>query len=155
METSTPSSLNKDREQFFHSCHAGCVGYTKDLDRFINGQIEFEEIQGYIKNEVHIQDAIRHVLKGKCTSKEKHDLYEKLCYATVLYSMRFYSPSSLYSEYLVAKEVSSPHKLNWENFLKKIKKEFNMNSIDIVRGQGLYEDYKSGINSSWLSDDSD
>ena len=131
----------------------GCVSYADDLDRFIGRQIGFEEIQGYIKEDVHIQDAIIGALRGRCSSNEKHDLYEKLCYATVLYSMRFYYPSSLYAEYLVAKKVSSPHKLDWGNLLKKIEIESNMNKHDMNRGQILYENYKSGRCSSWLSDD--
>ena len=128
-----------------------------DLDRFINGQIEFDEIQGYVKEGVEIQDAIKGVLHSECPSKDLHDLYEKLCYAYVLhsmqYSMQFYTPSSLYSVYLVAKEVSSPQKLNWDLLLKIIEKKSNMDEYDMARGQGLYEDYKSGFSSSWLSDD--
>ena len=124
-----------------------------DLDRFINGQIEFDEIQGYVKEGVEIQDAIEGVLHSKCPSKDLHDLYEKLCYAYVLHSMQFYTPHSLYADYLVAKEVSSPHKLNWDLLLKIIVKKSNMDVYDMSRGQGLYEDYKSGFRSSWLSDD--
>ena len=127
-----------------------------DLDRFINGQIGFEEIQGQVKEGVYIQDAIIGGLSPKCPSKLEHDLYEKFCYATLLYRMRFYSPSSLYAEYLVAKEASSPHKLDWDHLLKKIEIESNMDKHDMNRGQWLYEDYKSGYRSSWLSDnDSD
>ena len=123
-----------------------------DLDRFINGQIEFDEIQGYVKEGVEIQDAIEGVLHSKCP-KDLHDLYEKLCYANVLHSMQFDTPSSLYSDYLVAKEVSSAPKLNWDLLLKIIEKKSNMDEYDMARGQGLYEDYKSGFSSSWLSDD--
>ena len=124
-----------------------------DLDRFINGQIEFDEIQGYVKEGVEIQDAIKGVLHSECPSKDLHDLYEKLCYAYVLHDMQFYTPHSLYAGYLVAKEVSSPHKLNWDLLLKIIVKKSNMDVYDMSRGQGLYEDYKSGFRSSWLSDD--
>ena len=69
-----------------------------DLDRFISGQICFDDIQGYILGIIPIERAIRWALKYKSRyfyTKEEHDIYEKLCYATVLYSMQFYSPSSL------------------------------------------------------------
>lgn len=122
-----------------------------DLDRFINGQICFDDIQGYILGNIHIESAIIFALKHKPSSfytKEEHDIYEKLCYATLLYSMQFYSPSSLYAEYLVAKDVSTPHKLDWDCLLYKIKREFNMSESEMSYGHSLYENYKSGYSSS-------
>ena len=88
-----------------------------DLDRFISGQIGFEEIQGQVKEGVYIQDAIIGGLSPKCPSKLEHDLYEKFCYATVLYRMRFYSPSSLYSESRKRSKLSAQVRLG--SFVEK------------------------------------
>ena len=57
------------------------VGYADDLDRFIDGEIGFEEIQGCIPLGISIQGAIESVFNVKYHPKEEHDLYEKLCYA--------------------------------------------------------------------------
>jgi len=65
-------------------------------------------------------------------------------------------PHSIYSEYLVAKKLCSPHKLDWDCLLKKIRREASVDEYSMLRGQDLYERYASGISSSWYSDyDSD
>ena len=61
------------------------MGYADDLDRFIEGQIGFDEIQSF-----RLQQKIRLALQnGAYYSEREHDLYEKLCYAEVLRSMKF------------------------------------------------------------------
>ena len=58
------------------------LSYFDDLDRFIEGQIGFEEIQGFVHEDVPLQEAITLALThARFYSKEEHDLYEKLCYA--------------------------------------------------------------------------
>ena len=61
------------------------MDYADDLDRFIEGQIGFEEIQSF-----RLQQKIRLALQnGAYYSEREHDLYEKLCYAAVLRDMKF------------------------------------------------------------------
>ena len=126
-----------------------CVDYADDLDRFISGQIRFEDIQ-----DIPIQNEIRNALRHAAYYSEKeHDLYEKLCYASVLKGMSFLSPRSLYSMYLVAKKLCAPHKLDWDCLLEKIRREAGIDEYEMLCGQDLYERYASGCSSSWYSDD--
>lgn len=113
-----------------------------DLDRFIDGQIGFEEIQGCIPSGITIEGAIITVLNAKYHPKEEHDLYEKLCYAHVLYDLHITpnsSPAEFYAIYLFAKGICSPHKLDWDGLLEKIKMESGMNDVDIARGTSMYK----------------
>ena len=63
------------------------------------------------------------------------------------------SPHSIYSEYLVAKKLCAPHKLDWDCLLKKIIRKASIDKYAMLRGQDLYESYASGCSSSWYSDD--
>ena len=107
------------------------------MDRFIDGQIGFEEIQGFVHEDVPIQEAIMLALThAKFYSKEEHDLYEKLCYAHVLYVLHITPnspPVEFYAIYLFAKGICSPHKLDWSVLLEKIKMESGVNDTDIAR----------------------
>ena len=130
------------------------MDYADDLDRFINGQIRLEDMQAYIKKNTSIQITIsRALLDVAYYSEKEHDLYEKLCYASVLNSMGHLSAHSLYSKYLVAKRLCAPHKLDWDCLLRKIRMEANINEYAMLYGQDLYERYASGCSSSWYSDD--
>ena len=115
-----------------------------DLDRFIDGQIGFEEIQGFVHEDVPIQEAIMLALThAPFYSKEEHDLYEKLCYAHVLYVLHITPnspPVEFYAIYLFAKGICSPHKLDWSALLEKIKMESGVNDTDIARGTSWYEE---------------
>ena len=96
-----------------------------DLDRFIDGQIGFEEIQGFVHEDVPIQGAIMLPLThARFYSKEEHDLYEKLCYAHVLYVLHI--------------TPNSPP--DWSALLEKIKMESGVNDTDIARGTSWYEE---------------
>ena len=142
------------KKAFFLKKSTGCIGYADDLDRFINGEIGFEEIQGFIHEDVPIEEAIRLALyKSWVYPQEEHDLYEKLCYASVLRLVSRISTHSLYSEYLVAKKLCAPHKLDWNCLLRKIRREANIDKYAMLCGQNLYERYASGFSSSWYSDD--
>ena len=128
---------------FFIIYNMECMGYADDLDRFIKGQIEFDDIQGRINRGITIQNAIISALqKASYYSKEEHDLYEKLCYAEVLYSMTFDNGAELYTIYLFAKNGCFPHKLDWDSLLEKIKRESGMNDADIIEGTDMYEECK-------------
>ena len=120
-----------------------CVGYADDLDRFIEGQIGFEEIQGFVHEDVPIQGAIIDALTlSLFYSKEEHDLYEKLCYAYVLYVLYITPnspPAEFYAIYLFARGKCVPHKLDWDGLLEKIKMESGMNDVDIARGTSTYK----------------
>ena len=114
-----------------------------DLDRFIDGQIGFEEIQGFVHEDVPIQEAIMLALTQiKFYSKEEHYLYEKLCYAHVLYVLHI-TPNSPPVEfcaiYFFARGKCSPHKLDWDGLLEKIKMESEVNDVDIARATSWYE----------------
>ena len=62
------------------------ISNTDDLDRFIQGEIEFEDIEGCICENISIQNAIIDAAgRDSDFSDEEHDLYEKLCYADVLF----------------------------------------------------------------------
>ena len=111
----------------------GYMGYADDLDRFIKGQIEFDDIQGAITSALQ---------QASYYSQEEHDLYEKLCYAKVLYSMTFDNGAELYAIYLFAKNGCFPHKLDWDSLLEKIKRESGMNNADIIEGTDMYEECK-------------
>ena len=114
------------------------MGYADDMDRFIEGQIGFEEIQSF-----RLQQKIILALQNKLFySKEEHDLYEKLCYAEVLYSMKFDDGAELYAIYLFAKNGCFPHKLDWDGLLEKIKRESGMDDADIIEGTDMYEECK-------------
>ncbi len=139
--------------------HTGCLVYADDLDRFINGQIKFEDIQGDVHKGVPIQGAIIGALQDTLFySKEEHDLYEKLCYAYVLYVLHDTSdcPSyALYALYLAAKEECSPHKLDWNDLLKRVKSESGMDEYEMMRGEDIYKDYKESGRSYVLPPDDD
>ena len=117
------------------------LSYFDDLDRFIEGQIGFEEIQGFVHEDVPLQEAI------KCSltyarfyySKEEHDLYEKLCYAEVLHCIEYYEHEEMYAIYLFAKDRCFPHKLDWDGLLEKIKMESRIDDTDIVEGASMYK----------------
>ena len=109
------------------------------LDRFIKGEIGFEEIQGCIPSGITIKGAIISVLNAKYHPKEEHDLYEKLCYAEVLLCMESYTHASLCAVYFFARGKCSPHKLDWDGLLEKIKMESGVNDVDIARGTSWYE----------------
>ena len=115
----------------------GCVRYADDLERFIEGQIGFEEIQSFRLQ----QEIISALQNAFYYSKREHDLYEKLCYAHMLHAIQNYDPYALYAYYLVAKDKCSPHKLDWDSLLEKIKMESGMDEGDMGRGRGLYEGY--------------
>ena len=114
-----------------------------DLDRYIEGQIGFDDIQGYIHEDIPIQSAIIVALEYvSYYSEEEHDLYEKLCYAYVLYVLYIIPnspPSEFYAIYLFARGKCSPHKLDWDGLLEKIKMESGMNDVDIARGTSMYK----------------
>ena len=117
--------------------------FTDDLDRFIKGEIGFEEIQGCIPSGITIKGAIISVLNAKYHPKEEHDLYEKLCYAHVLYVLHITPnspPVEFYAIYLFAKGICSPHKLDWSALLEKIKMESGVNDTDTARGTSWYEE---------------
>ena len=122
-------------------CHMECAGYADDLDRFIKGQIRFEDIQGFVHKDVLVQEAITHALTHALFySKEEHDLYEKLCYAEVLHCMQYYDRSELYAIYLFAKGICSTHKLDWGGLLAKLKRESGINDRDIASGTNMYKE---------------
>ena len=112
------------------------MDYADDLDRFIAGQIGFEEIQSF-----RLQQKIRLALQnGAYYSEREHDLYEKLCYAAVLRDMKFDNGEELCAIYLFAKNGCFPHKLDWDRLLEKIKMESGMDALDILHGADLYEE---------------
>ena len=118
---------------------AACVSGADDLDRFINGEIGFEEMQGFIHEDVPIEESIRLALyNGWAYPQKEHDLYEKLCYASVLKLVSRLSPHSIYSEYLVAKKLCAPHKLDWDCLLKKIIRKASIDKYAMLHGQDLY-----------------
>ena len=118
---------------------------NSDLDRFINGEICFEDIKGFIHEDVSIQGAIICAIQNKLFYSEKeHDLYEKLCYSFILRAknkIQYYDTYALYAIYLAAKSKCSPHKLDWNNLLEKIKEESDMDKDDMKRGEEIYKDY--------------
>ena len=114
----------------------------KDLARFINGEISFEEIHEdsdpYIKN--HIICAFKNTL---FYSYDKHDLYEKLCFANIIRLVNLCKKNEeeydwLYAQYLYARGIAYPHKMNWDILLEKIIKETNMTEYDMVNGENYY-----------------
>ena len=88
-----------------------------DLDRFIDGQIGFEEIQGFVHEDVPIQGAIMLPLThARFYSKEEHDLYEKLCYAHVLYVLHITPnspPVEFYAIYLFVNDTDIARGTSW------------------------------------------
>ena len=112
------------------------MDYADDLDRFIEGQIGFEEIQSF-----RLQQKISLDLQnGAYYSEREHDLYEKLCYAAVLRHMKLDKGEELCAIYLFAKNGCFPHKLDWDGLLEKIKMESGMDALDILHGAHLYEE---------------
>ena len=145
---------NLNRNINFNFKMAACVSGADDLERFINGEIGFEEMQGFIHEDVPIEESIRLALyNGWAYPQKEHDLYEKLCYASVLRRVSLLSPPLIYLEYLVAKKLCAPHKLDWDCLLKKIIRKASIDKYAMLRGQDLYESYASGCSSSWYSDD--
>ena len=118
---------------------------AKDLDRFINGEICLEEIKGYVHGHVPIENAIINALTNALFYKNEHDLYEKLCFASVLRTLGIFKQTEgayLYGRYLALKDKCRPHKLNWACLLRKIKKESNMNKYEMEEGESNYNYYK-------------
>ena len=56
-------------------------------------------------------------------------------------------------KYLLEKNVSSPHKMDWDILLEKIIKETNMSELDIDKGEKYYKTYLE--TGSWPSDNDD
>ena len=129
------------------------LNHSNDLERFINGEIRFEDIQGDIPGHIgegpsiywSIIDARK---EASFYSKNEQDLYEKLCYADVLRLMHDFEPcdepSELYAKYLALKDKCSQHKLDWDCLLNKIKKISKMNVDDMETGKKFYKSYKEG-----------
>ena len=133
---------------------------TNDLDRFINGEICYEEIQGYIHEDIPIDNAILFAKSNKAFYNDKeHDLYEKICYADVLRSCHqfikdnLHEPVYIYTYYLYLKDISASHKLDWDNLLEKIKKEMIIDKWDMDSGGSYYKTYHEA--GSWSDDDYD
>ena len=112
------------------------MDYADDLDRFIEGEIGFKEIQS-----CRLQQKIILALKNASYySEREHDLYEKLCYAAVLRHMKLDNGEELCAIYLFAKNGCFPHKLDWDGLLEKIKMESGIDALDILHGGDLYEE---------------
>ena len=62
-------------------------------------------------------------------------------------------PWENYALYLAAKDKCSPHKLDWNNLLKKIKSKSGMDKYDMRRGKDIFEDYKESGRSYVLPPD--
>ena len=119
------------------------ISNTDDLDRFIQGEIEFEDIEGCICENISIQNAIIDAAgRDSDFSDEEHDLYEKLCYADVLLYTKYNDsqPFNIYAFYLFSKKICSPHKLDWDCLFAMIKKESRMHYNDIKVGKSIYKD---------------
>ena len=132
----------------------------KDLDRFINGEISFEEIQGCCNehSDSYIKNYIIFAKYERCFySNDEHDLYEKLCYANILRLVNDHKNKEdendwVYAQYLYAKDITYPHKMNWDILLEKIIKETNMTEYDMDRGESYY--YKKKLETgSWPCDE--
>ena len=93
------------------------MDYADDLDRFIEGQIGFKEIQSF-RLQQKISLALQH---ASYYSEREHDLYEKLCYAAVLRHMKLDNGEELCAIYLFAKNGCFPHKLDWDGCWKRSK----------------------------------
>ena len=126
------------------------LNHSNDLERFINGEIRFEDIQGDIPGHIgegpsiywSIIDARK---EASFYSKNEQDLYEKLCYADALRLMDDpLEPCEKYVYYLTLKDKCSRHKLDWDCLLNKIKKVSKMNVDDIETGKKFYKSYKEG-----------
>ena len=74
-----------------------------DLNRFINWDIEFKEIEGSVNDDVDIQNAIINSIHNFLFYKNDLDLYEKLCYSDFLRDIQYYSNCELYAAYIVIK----------------------------------------------------
>ena len=127
----------------------------KDLDRFINGEITWEEIQG-IYHDRSVKWLMVDIFTEACYySKDEHDLFEKLCYANVLRINDLFKDTCdyyyTYAKYLYAKDVSFPHKMGWDILLEKIIKETHMSELDIKLGKDYYKTYQE--TGSWPCDD--
>ena len=130
----------------------------KDLDRFINGEISFEEIQGCCNehSDSYIKDCIIFAKVKRCFySNDEHDLCEKLCYANILRLVNDHKGDEndwVYAQYLYANDITYPHKMNWDILLEKIIKETNMTEYDMDRGESYY--YKKKLETgSWPCDE--
>ena len=91
------------------------MGYADDLDRFIEGQIRFEDIQGYLHGDIPIHGAIVGALEeASYYSEKEHDLYEKLCYAYVLYVLHITpdSPPGSCVQFISLREANAL-RTNW------------------------------------------
>ena len=114
----------------------GDVGYADDLDRFISGQILFEEIQGFIHEDVPVQEAITLSLINALfyNSKEEHDLYEKLCYPKNFHSMQSYKHEELYAIYLFQKAYA--FRTNWIEKVRWRRSKVNREQTIRIQSRG-------------------
>ena len=132
--------------------------YINDLDRFIKGEICFDEIKGYISQDKIYWAIIYTGRESLFYSEEEHDLYEKICYADILRICQDlkdnrHEPFHLYRKYLYLKDISAPHILDWDNWIENIKKEMNMEEWVIKRAESWNENYHKEFD--WYDDDSD
>ena len=120
------------------------ISNTDDLDRFIQGEIEFEDIEGCICENISIQDAIIDAAgRDSDFSDEEHDLYEKLCYADVLLYTKYIMTLNLtiYMHFIYfRKKYALLHKLDWDCLFAMIIKESRMHYNDIKVGKSIYKD---------------
>ena len=125
------------------------------LDRFIQGEIAFSDIDDNIRicELFSLERAIRGALEdvSLLIYIVEDDLFEKLCYANVLWWHQNFDHEVLYAIYLFAKGKCPLHKLDWDALLEKLKKEFWINGRDIVEGTNMYKEcQKKGGNYSDL-----
>ena len=125
------------------------------LDRFIQGEIAFSDIDDNIRicELFSLERAIRGALEdvSLLIYIVEDDLFEKLCYANVLWCHQSFEHEVLYAIYLFAKGKSRLNKLDWDDLLEKLKKESWMDGKDIVEGTNMYKEcQKKGGNYSDL-----
>ena len=136
------------------------IHIPKDLDRFINGEISWEEIQDLYDGQPVKWLIVASFTEASYYSQDEHDLFEQLCYANILRITDLHKREGwqdyekLYADYLLAKDISSTHKMNWDTLLEKIIKETNMSELDMDIGENiLYKTYQE--TGSWPNDDDD
>ena len=130
----------------------------KDLSRFINGEIAWEEIQD-LYNDLPVKWLMISSFEGASFySKDEHDIFEKLCYANILRTNNDFNKEGLeenayiYSKYLLAKDISLPHKMDWNILLEKIIRENNMSKLDMDEGERNYKIYRETGSWSYIDD---
>ena len=120
----------------------------KELDLFINGDITSDELKSFIEDDISFKNAINSILVNGFLYEDSI-LKEKLYYAYIISQASIPNVKSywIYTLYLIARNVISSPKLDWDLLYKRITEKCHITEQDKKLGSIHYNEHK--LNGFW------